>query len=418
MTDYMNIREAAEKWGLTVRRVQDLCKSGSVVGATRFGRAWMIPIDTARPADGRTKQMREIRSKVYGAFMLPVPRKNPFLIHTDIYNTPGTSQEVISFFDGYPETQRIVKAQFDYQRGNVDKIFEESNHFLDNHSGFYSTISAGMLLAFCAMWRGDIHLWRKARQHIYSAPCEGESDRKTVDFWIAVADSAVHDTRDVPEWFRNGDFGYLSADSYCVARVLYVKCMYISAHELASGKIKMPDVEGLGLMRSLPFVIEPMISQARVERTLIPESYLHLMAAVVYHNLGDDTKAASHIDAAIALCLPDKLYGTLVEYRSPLDNLLDERLGAIDPAALTQVRALHKKMRAGQVKLHNLLLERNISTALTVREREVARLAAFGLSNGEIAARLHIEVSSVKQYIFSAMNKVGAAKRTELGLYI
>ncbi|MDO4607579.1 MAG: LuxR C-terminal-related transcriptional regulator [Clostridia bacterium] len=78
----------------------------------------------------------------------------------------------------------------------------------------------------------------------------------------------------------------------------------------------------------------------------------------------------------------------------------------------------YKQYRKGWLRLHNKLLERNISGELTPREREVARLAAFGFSNAEIAERLHIEISSVKRYVFSAMNKVGAERRSELGLYI
>ena len=35
---YITAKEAAEKWGLTVRRVQDLCKNHSIHGAVRWGR--------------------------------------------------------------------------------------------------------------------------------------------------------------------------------------------------------------------------------------------------------------------------------------------------------------------------------------------------------------------------------------------
>ncbi len=415
---YINISTAAEKWGITVRRVQEMCKNGTIKGATRFGRAWMIPENAEKPADKRTKEAKKQSPQKTQGFLLPAPKQNPFLIHTDLYNTPGTEQEVITSFADYPETQMIIKAQFDCRSGNIDSVYKNADHFLKNHIGFYSTISTGVALSFCAIWRGDINLWRKARQHIYNAPFKTEEQLQEIKFWIAVIESNIHDVRNYPDWFTKGDFECLPADCYCTARVFYAKRLFVSANDLASGKLKFINVEKLGLMRTLPYVLEPMISQAKIEKTVVPEIYLHLMAAVAYHNLDDDSNAIEHIDKAINLCIPDKLYGILTEYRTLLGNLLDDRLLIRSRELYDTIRTLHKIYHAGWVKLHNILLERNVSEILTTREREVARLAAIGLSNQEISLRLSIETSSVKQYIFSAMNKVGAEKRNELGLYI
>ncbi len=415
---YMNISTAAQKWGLTARRVQELCKNGTIHGAVRFGRAWMIPHDTEKPGDGRTREVKVHKTSLRSQFLLPAPRNNPFLIHTDLYHTPGTADALVEAFAKYPETAKIIKAQFDCRRGNIDAVYQMSEHFLDNHIGFYSTISAGIVLSFCAIWRGDLALWRKARQHIYQAPYRTDDELKSIKFWIAIMESNVHDVRSYPQWFEKGNFDCLPADTYSTARVFYAKRLFVSANDLASGKVSFTNVEKLGLMRSLPYVLEPMISQARIEKTVIPEIYLHLMAAEVYHNLGDDEQAIPHVDQAVELCIPDELYGILAEYRLNLGNLFDDRLALKGKAVADKVKKLHKQWLAGWIKLHNLLLERNVSEHLTVREREVARFAAMGLSNSEIAARLSIELSSVKQYIFSAMNKVGAEKRTELGLYI
>jgi len=53
MDDYATIKEIAEKWNLTVRRVQNLCSEGKIPGASKFGRDWAIPIDAEKPVDGR-----------------------------------------------------------------------------------------------------------------------------------------------------------------------------------------------------------------------------------------------------------------------------------------------------------------------------------------------------------------------------
>lgn len=50
---------------------------------------------------------------------------------------------------------------------------------------------------------------------------------------------------------------------------------------------------------------------------------------------------------------------------------------------------------------------------LTVREREVLRLASEGLGNKEIALRLNISDHTVKFHISSILSKLGVASRTE-----
>ena len=47
------IKEIAEKWELTTRRVQKLCAEGKIPGASKFGRDWAIPKDAEKPVDQR-----------------------------------------------------------------------------------------------------------------------------------------------------------------------------------------------------------------------------------------------------------------------------------------------------------------------------------------------------------------------------
>jgi len=56
--DYITVIQMAEKWGISERRIQKLLQEGRVDGVLRFGRAWMIPEDTEKPADPR-KARRE-----------------------------------------------------------------------------------------------------------------------------------------------------------------------------------------------------------------------------------------------------------------------------------------------------------------------------------------------------------------------
>ena len=78
----MTAKEAAEKWGVTARRVQGLCKEGKIKGVERWERTWMIPQHAVLPSSSSMKNPR-----------IPMPRRTPFLDMTDLYSEPGCAAE-------------------------------------------------------------------------------------------------------------------------------------------------------------------------------------------------------------------------------------------------------------------------------------------------------------------------------------
>ncbi len=55
---------------------------------------------------------------------------------------------------------------------------------------------------------------------------------------------------------------------------------------------------------------------------------------------------------------------------------------------------------------------------LSVRETQVARLVASGLTNAEIAARLEVTVKAIEKHLSSIYRKLGFSSRTRLLLYV
>lgn len=49
MDGYITVQEAAEKWNVTPRQVQILCKEGRIKGAEMMSRIWIIPKDAEKP---------------------------------------------------------------------------------------------------------------------------------------------------------------------------------------------------------------------------------------------------------------------------------------------------------------------------------------------------------------------------------
>lgn len=50
---YISAQQAAQKWGISKRRVQVLCTENRIKDATRIGNMWAVPEDAQKPADGR-----------------------------------------------------------------------------------------------------------------------------------------------------------------------------------------------------------------------------------------------------------------------------------------------------------------------------------------------------------------------------
>jgi len=408
---YITAAQAAQKWELTVRRVQDLCRSHQIHGTVRWGRDWMIPADATRPADRRKKQTDKKTPDV-----AILPRKNPAIVFSNIYNTPGSADAVADSMTERPVAAQLFRAQIAYCRGDLDTCRNITEDLLELPRGHDLQIGCGVILANCAVATGDHELWKRAKAQIDTAHCHNDRDRYAVDFWLAAMDCEIRETASFPVWFTQGRFDILPGDSYPPARNYYLRYLYIVCHKEA-----MDTAGGLDpqiKMRMIPFVGEPLVAQSHKEGALISEAYMRLILAMAYHNLGNDPMAIHHLDLAIELLLPDKLYMILVEYRRPLDFLLDERLGMADPEALVQVRKLHRQYQEGWTALHNRVRDRVFVGELTTREREVAKLAAFGLSNKEIADRLGISMNTVKQSLRLAMDKTGAMRRSELSLYI
>ena len=53
--DYMTLKEAAEKWGVTPRRVNYYCAAGRIPGAVKMAGVWLIPKNAEKPTDRRRK---------------------------------------------------------------------------------------------------------------------------------------------------------------------------------------------------------------------------------------------------------------------------------------------------------------------------------------------------------------------------
>lgn len=57
---FISAKEAANKWGISQRRVAVLCSENRIAKATKVGNMWIIPDDAEKPIDARNTRYTKI----------------------------------------------------------------------------------------------------------------------------------------------------------------------------------------------------------------------------------------------------------------------------------------------------------------------------------------------------------------------
>ena len=63
--DYMTLKEASEKWGVSSRQVNYYCVEGRIPGAVKMAGVWLLPKDAEKLLDMRTTQGRQQNENFY-----------------------------------------------------------------------------------------------------------------------------------------------------------------------------------------------------------------------------------------------------------------------------------------------------------------------------------------------------------------
>jgi two-component system, NarL family, response regulator DesR len=82
-------------------------------------------------------------------------------------------------------------------------------------------------------------------------------------------------------------------------------------------------------------------------------------------------------------------------------------------APIEQLADVVRRVHAGGRVIDPALAAPDDADPLTTRERDVLRLGGDGLPNAEIASRLHLAEGTVRNYLSTAIHKLGARNRTE-----
>ncbi len=146
-----------------------------------------------------------------------------------------------------------------------------------------------------------------------------------------------------------------------------------------------------------------------------------LLRSLAYAALGDVQRALVSLAQGLALAAPEGYVRLFIDEGPPLMRLLAafHSAGSRQPAVLRGyceqllVAARYRPAGTAQASASATGEQAILLEPLSAREREVLQLIAEGLSNQELAARLHISLHTVKVHTRNIYGKLGVTSRTQ-----
>ncbi len=389
---YMNISTAAEKWGVTVRRVQELCKNGSIEGATRFGRAWMIPEDTEKPTDRRMKSTVSTSRAKEQKLKIPMP----FL------NTPYKLGDAISSINKIADedTRNIAFGEYYYFSGHSAKASEITEPYL-KHDDLALRLSACWIYAYANLTLGRIKNTRDAIAMLRTT--EQSIDETTPELYKALAVCVSTGASVLLHLPLPKILSPLKKYIHIMPAGLRLFVLYVEAHHCYLNKQYGACIGIAETALALESELYP-----------IPTIYLHLVATMGYINMKHLEPAKEHLLEAWKIAQPDDMIEAFGEHHGLLGGMLEAVIKKEYPEDFQRIIAITYSFSAGWRKIHNPDTGHTVADDLTTTEFAVAMLASKDWSNKEIGTHLGISTNTVKLHISSALQKLGISQRKEL----
>ncbi len=265
-------------------------------------------------------------------------------------------------------------------------------------------LGAAMILANIALWRTDTAGWQRAIDLMERVASGADRDTPLVRSVLDTVRGSLlvelgAQTR-IADWLKNRDFppGMLAP---MILNALYVHGVFLLHEENFA--------QFVGMLEASVREVEG--------KSAYGEFGLPMLLAVGYASMGERDRAAEFFDLAAEKGLPDGFVMHFAGYSRLFPELIGdliEKKGKKYPWLAGRFGAVKAQLDVGWKTLHDAVSKGDLPDALTVREREIARLAAGGLRNGEIAKLLCVTENTVRAHLRTIFQKLDIDRRAKL----
>lgn len=403
MDDYRSIRETAKKWGISERRINQLCTAGRIEGARKIGGSWAIPANAQKPEDPRKlrKTVPEGSQPLQATQRLPVSGLRLMPLMNTAF-APGFCLKSIE--DMTDELQKeIAMAEYYYFSGRSEEAAQKAGEYL-THPDVSLRLSACLIYAYASLSNGRIQQARFALEEVKNALAAGAEkvpQLQAASAFVAAA-AAVLLHLPLPEGLPPSQEFLPLLPPGLRAFALYVQAHYLylqGEYEKSAG------------------MVEATLAMKGVEYP-IPAIYLHLVAVMDYMSLKQAERAKTHLISAWKLAQPDDLIEGFGEHHGLLGGMLEAVIKKEWPEDFKRIIAITYRFSSGWRKVHNPDTGDDVADNLTTTEFAAAMLAARGWTNQEIGAHMNISPNTVKRHISVVLQKLNIDHRQELKKYM
>lgn len=289
----------------------------------------------------------------------------------------------------------IMRAEAHFMRGQPEEaeILCHKAIFTADGKRQNSIVQCGLfLLARIALLRGDEAMLQGALSSLAERSQQNTEDlcRYTLDLACSFLYLLLGRKDEISPWLAEGEindkrlvimtqpFAHMIYGRFLLERSEYQKLLGVSEF-------------GLRLSSIFP--------------NLLPQIYIYLYRAQAFDALGKRPQALEALNKALDMALPDGILLPFAENCGGIKRLMLDAL--CDSKMRERIELLAKTLEHGLAVI-------NQKVPLTPREKEVLLLLQKGLSNQEIADRLHVSFSTAKATVSNVLNKQGVSSREML----
>lgn len=391
--EFVSTFEASENWGVSLRQVQRLLAEGRIPCAKKYGRSWMIPVGTKKPADLRKKgenlpekSLLSDLDQMIASTTVPMPIDNPDAILDTVDER---------------RLQLQYEGELSYLRGDFEKTM---NCFSETKGDDVARLRACPVAIAAAISLGDYQVYTEIEAYLkrWAQAKNASHISAMAELSLATAAVSVIAPNMAPGWLKKGDFSALPTQAK--PNALYLRAKYF--HCVSKNEV------------TLALAQTALALCASNKEVTMTDIYLRVTCAVACHVLERESEARQWLKDAMRIALPHGFITPFAESITALGGLVEQCLEQAFPDSYNAVIGQWERTWKNWITFHNQFAKDNITLILSLREYHIALLAARRVPYAKIADHYHISVGRIKNIMLEVYEKLCISGRDELSKYI